>query len=64
METATILTAGRMLGARAASLGLGTVDELTQAKIDASELVARERELFEIALDALVAPLPDPRSLS
>ena len=64
METATILTAGRMLGARAASLGLGTVDGLTQAKIDASELVARERELFEIALDALVAPLPDPRSLS
>ena len=65
METATILTAGRMLGARAASLCLGTVDGLTQAKIDASELAARERELFEIALDALVAPLPpDPRSPS
>lgn len=58
METATILTTARMLGARAASLCFGTVDGLTQAKIDASELAARERELFEIALDALVAPLP------
>ena len=65
METATILTAGRMLGARAASLCIGTVDGLIQAKIDASELAVRERELFEIALDALVAPLPpDPRSPS
>ncbi len=58
METATVLTAGRMVGARVASLCLGTVDGLTQAKIDASELAIRERELFEIALDAIVAPLP------
>jgi hypothetical protein len=44
---------------------LGTVDGLTQAKIDASELAARERELIEIALDAIVAPLPpDPRSFA
>jgi uridine phosphorylase len=65
METATILTAGRMLGARAASLCLGTVDGLTQAKIDASELALRERELFEIALDAIISPLPpDSRSSS
>ena len=42
METATLLTAGRMLGARVASLCLGTVDGLTQAKIDAAELAARE----------------------
>ena len=63
METATILTAGRMLGARAASLCIGTVDGLTQAKIDPSELATRERELFEIALDAIVAPfLPTDRS--
>ena len=63
METATILTAGRMLGARAASLCIGTVDGLTQAKIDPSELAARERDLFEIALDAITAPLPsDARS--
>jgi uridine phosphorylase len=58
METATILTAGRMLGARAASLCIGTVDGLTQAKIDSSALANRESELFEIALDAIVAPLP------
>ena len=35
METATMLTAGRILGARAASLCLGTVNGLTQSKIDA-----------------------------
>ena len=34
METATLLTAGRVLGAQAASLCLGTVDGLTQDKID------------------------------
>lgn len=58
METATVLTAARMLGARAASLCIGTVDGLTQAKIDPSELATRENELFEIALDAIVEPLP------
>lgn len=58
METATLLTAGRILGARAASLCLGTVDGLTQAKIDAAELAASEQDLFEIALDAVTAPLP------
>jgi uridine phosphorylase len=58
METATILTAARVLGARAASLCLGTVDGLTQAKIDPSALAAREGALFEIALDAVVAPPP------
>jgi uridine phosphorylase len=58
METATLLTAGRILGARVASLCLGTVDGLTQAKIDAAELAASEQDLFEIALDAVTAPLP------
>jgi uridine phosphorylase len=58
METATLLTAGRILGARTASLCLGTVSGLTQAKIDAAELAVSERDLFEIALDAAVAPLP------
>ena len=56
METATLLTAGRVLGAQVASLCLGTVDGLTQTKIDPAELAARERDLFEIALDAIVAP--------
>lgn len=58
METATLLTAGRILGARAASLCIGTVSGLTQAKIDPAELAVSERDLFEIALDAVVAPLP------
>ena len=61
METATLLTAGRVLGARTASLCLGTVDGLTQQKIAAEELASRERELFEIALDALVASLGGPK---
>jgi uridine phosphorylase len=55
METATLLTAGRMLGASVASLCLGTVDGMTQAKLNADELAARERDMFETALDAVVA---------
>jgi uridine phosphorylase len=57
METATLLTAGRVLGARTASLCLGTVDGLTQAKLGAGELEIKERALFEIALNAIVASL-------
>jgi len=57
METSTLLVAGRKLGARVGSLCLATVDGLTQAKIDAATLATREREMFEIALDAIVAPL-------
>jgi len=57
METSTLLVAGRKLGARVGSLCLATVDGLTQAKIDATTLATREREMFEIALDAIVAPL-------
>jgi uridine phosphorylase len=55
METATLLTAGRILGARNGSLCVGTDDGFTQATIGAAELEAREREMFEIALDAIVA---------
>ncbi len=55
METATLLVAGRRLGARVASLCLATVDGLSQEKIDAERMAAGEREMFEIALDALVA---------
>ena len=57
METATLLTAGRVLGARTAVLCLGTVDGLTQEKIGAAEFEVRERDMFEIALDAIVASL-------
>jgi uridine phosphorylase len=58
METATLLTAGRVLGARVASLCLATVDGLTQEKIGAADMAAKERELFEIALDAIIASPP------
>ena len=54
METSALLTVGRLLGARAASLCLGTVDGRTQAKLATERLLEGERELFEIALDALV----------
>ena len=57
METATLLTAGRVLGARTASLCLGAVDGLTQEKIGAAELELQERAMFEIALEAIVASL-------
>jgi uridine phosphorylase len=57
METATLLTAGRVLGARAASLCLGTVDGLTQETIAADSLKRLEREMFDIALDAIVSDL-------
>jgi uridine phosphorylase len=56
METATLLVAGRTLGAEVASLCLATVDGLTQAKIDAAALASGERDMFEIALDAIIAP--------
>ena len=54
METATLLTAGRVLGARIASLCFGTVDGLTQEKIDAGRhSPGAKRDMFEIALEAL-----------
>src|SRR5262249_206508 len=57
METATLLTAGRVLGGRVASFCLGTVDGLSQEKIVTTEFEARERQMVGIALDALVASL-------
>ena len=53
METAPLMIAGRMLGAKVASLCLGTVDGITQAKLDPDQLATRERDMFEAALDAL-----------
>ena len=50
METATLLIAGRVLGARVASLCLGTVDGLTQEKLAADELAdARARDVRDRA---------------
>ena len=57
METAALLTAGRVLGARVSSLCLATVDGTTQAKLDDDALARGERELFEVALDAMAASL-------
>lgn len=53
METSALLTVARILGVRASSLCLATVDGTTQAKLGDAELAAGERELFEVALDAL-----------
>jgi len=59
METSALLVAGRVLGARVAVLCLGTVDAITQEKLDAPATAAGEAKLFEAALDTLTA-LPPP----
>jgi uridine phosphorylase len=53
METSALLTVARVLGARASTLCIATVDAETQAKIDEETMRRLEPELFEIALDAL-----------
>jgi uridine phosphorylase len=58
METSALLVAGRVLGARVGSLCLGTVDAMTQRKLDAAAAASAETELFEIALDTLAALPP------
>jgi len=63
METSALLTAARILGARASTLCIATVDAATQAKIDEERMQKLEPELFEIALDAL-AGLPAAMPLS
>ena len=52
-ETAALLSAGRALGVAAATLCLGTVDALSQQKLDADALARGETQLFRIALDAI-----------
>lgn len=56
METSALLTAARVLRARASTLCVATVDAFTQEKIDEVALAPLERDLFEVALDALTAP--------
>jgi len=61
LETSALLTAGRVLGARVGSLCLGTVDGASRTKLEATALAAGEREMFDVALDALAAlPPRDP----
>lgn len=55
METSALLVAGRVLGARVGSLCLGTVEAMTQRKLDAAITAAAEAALFEVALDTLAA---------
>lgn len=51
METSALLTAARILGVRASTLCVATVDAETQEKIDDEVMADLEREMFEIALD-------------
>jgi len=55
METSALLTVARALGVSCASLCLGTVDALTQIKLDRDLLAEGERILFEIALQAITS---------
>lgn len=55
METSALLTAARILGAKASTLCVATVDAHTQEKIADDAMAVAERELFEIALDAITA---------
>jgi uridine phosphorylase len=59
METSALLRVGRLLGARASSLCMGTVNGLTQETLSPSEQAVCERDMFEVALDVL-ATLPEP----
>lgn len=53
METSGLLAAANALNVACATLCLGTVDALTQEKLDAHSLAQGERQLFEIALSGL-----------
>jgi len=55
METSALLVAARILGARASTLCVATVDARTQQKISDAEMAEAEADLFEVALDALTS---------
>ncbi|MCF1464816.1 nucleoside phosphorylase [Agrobacterium vitis] len=55
METSALLTAARVLGVRASTLCVATVDGISQEKIEDSLMAQLERDMFEIALDAVSA---------
>ena len=55
METSALLAAGLALNVACATLCLGTVDALSQAKLPQDELAEGETRLFEIALDGLAS---------
>jgi uridine phosphorylase len=55
METSALLVAARILGARASTLCVATVDAHTQQKIGDAEMAEAEADLFEVALDVLTS---------
>jgi uridine phosphorylase len=55
METSALLTAARILGVRASTLCIATVDAQTQEKIADDQMATLERDMFEIALDVMKA---------
>jgi uridine phosphorylase len=55
METSALLVAARILGARASTLCVATVDAHTQDKISDAQMSTAETELFEVALTAITA---------
>lgn len=55
METSALLVAARILGARASTLCVATVDAHTQEKISDADMSTAETDLFEVALAAITA---------
>ena len=55
METSALLAVAQALGLSAATLCLGTVDGISQQKLDTTRLDEGEARLFRIALCALTA---------
>lgn len=55
METSALLAAGRDLGVAVATMCYGTVDALSQEKLDTDALASGEIKMFQIALDAISA---------
>lgn len=53
METSALLAAGQDLGLPVATLCYGTVDAISQEKLDAAALDSGEKQLFRIALNAI-----------
>lgn len=59
METSAVLTVGKVLGCKAGSLCVASVNSLEHLRMSNEELVQREKDLIATALAALIAtPLP------
>lgn len=59
METSALLTVGKVLGCRAGSLCVATVNSLKHLRMSGEELIRSEKDLISAALAALAAtPMP------